>query len=439
MDEARRKLLLSALCGTGWLGLRALATGLPVGLLAAPLRARAAVEGECHAVAPQRLILITSAGGEPLNANVPGCYGDTAIYHPAAATMAATDLTIGGVLTKAAKPWADLSPDLLARTCFFHHATYSAAHGDAAKVNALMGAVKRQELLVSLIAKNTAPCLATTQFQPLVLSQNLITYAGAVLPVLTPSALRNVLGNPAGVLGTLRSLRDADLDRLNALYKQDGTAAQRALLDEFALSQQQARGLSAELLKRLDTIRGSSREDLNSAAVVLLKMNVSPVVVMTYSFGGDNHSDGGLAQEARETVLSVTALADLVAKLKDETYDLYDSTTIVFQGVFGRTLNAANRGGNANGRDHNATHHCSVLIGKNVRSSLIGGVTANGHDFRAQGIDSATGSASATGDVPYEATLAAVGKTVAAAVGVERAVIDDQITAGKVISPALVA
>src|SRR5579863_8909669 len=47
---------------------------------------------------------------------------------------------------------------------------------------------------------------------------------GRVLPALSPSALRDTLANPAGPLGTLQRLRDADLDRLNSVFKEYGTA-----------------------------------------------------------------------------------------------------------------------------------------------------------------------------------------------------------------------
>ncbi len=83
MDPTRRKLLQAALAGAGGLALRG---ALPAGVLAAAGRAAAAET--CNATAfpapstrPQRLILITSSAGDPLNANVPGTYID-GVYHP---------------------------------------------------------------------------------------------------------------------------------------------------------------------------------------------------------------------------------------------------------------------------------------------------------------------------------------------------------------------
>jgi len=134
-------------------------------------------------------------------------------------------------------------------------------------------------------------------------------------------------------------------------------------------------------------IKGTSRQDQNIAAAVLIKMNVTPVVVMNYSFGGDNHGDTGLAGEAAQTVASTAALGDLITRLT--TYGLQDNVTIAFQNVFGRTLNIKSHSNNADGRNHNASHHCTVMIGKGFKGSLIGGVelTTAANDYRATAIE----------------------------------------------------
>ena len=237
MNEDRRKVLLSGLFGAGWMGLRALATGLPISLLASARDARADTPVVCTAVKPQYIYLLSSGGGDPLNANVPGTYDDAGIYHTANTTMAKTAMTIGGKATSAAAPWANLPAATLARTCFFHHGTYTNSHGDAAKVNRLMGAVMRQEMLVSMLSKSLAPCLNTVQTQPLVLSNNLITFNGGVMPVLAPPSLQAVLASPTGPLANLQKIRDTHLDQLNALFKTNGTTAQKAMLDQYALTQ----------------------------------------------------------------------------------------------------------------------------------------------------------------------------------------------------------
>src|SRR5262249_31065721 len=154
---------------------------------------------------------------------------------------------------------------------------------------------------------------------------------------LSPPNLQSVLTSPAGALTKLQAMRDADVNALNDLFKSSGNAAQRALLDQYASSQSQARNLSQTLLGDLGMIKGTSRQDQNIAAAVLIKMNVAPVVVMNYSFGGDNHGDTGLAGEAAQTVASTAAIGDLITRLT--TYGLQDNVTIAFQNVFGRTLN----------------------------------------------------------------------------------------------------
>lgn len=433
MDLTRRKLLLSTLFGVGGVGLRALATGLPLSVFTRPHSAQADTLPAPNACSnPQFLFLLTSASGDPTNANVPGTYLLPELDHPPQASMTPTTMTVGGKAFQAARPWTQLPPAILARTAFLHHGTYTSSHGDSSKVSALMGAVQRQEMLISLLAKHLAPCLGTVQAQPVVLSRQLVTFNGAVMPTLSPRNLRGVLLSPTGPLANLQKIRDANLDKLNELFKQSGNTAQRAILDQYALSQRDARAISQDLLNALASITGETRQDLNTAAAVLFKMKVTPAVVGRYSFGGDNHFDTGLVKESEETVASTTALADLYSQLA--THGLTDSVTIAFQNVFGRTLQTKS----LEGRDHNANHACSIIIGSGVKSSVIGGVVPFKTAFRAAGFDSATGQISDAGDIQFETTLSSVGKTLGRAVGVSQTVLDEQITKGKVIPAALV-
>jgi hypothetical protein len=451
MDQSRRQLLKTVLLGAGGFGLRSLVSSLPAALLAAPELATGQAFEPCSATTtangagglmPQKIVLITSAAGDPLNANVPGTYEPHAplVYHPSETDpnyLPTGTFTTDRGAYKCAAAWASLPAAMLDHTCFFHHATYTPAHGDHAKVNAYMGAIRRQELLVSLLAKHMAGCLNTTQVQPIVLSEVLIRYAGAVLPVLSRSGLRDVLANPTGNDLARRGLRDRDLSALvERVFRPTATPAQQAALDRYQASQAAARAadpaLAASLVSQADN---SELLRLNTATVALLRMNVSPVVVMSYPFGGDNHSDGGLYNEANQTKSGVAALQDLWTKLSSA--GLQNDVTVVLQNVFGRTLNAAARNGNRNGRDHNGAHHCTVLVGAGLRRSVIGGLTAMGNDFRAQAIDSQSGAATPAGDVIYEDTLASLGKTIGAAVGVRRAILDDQITKGTYVTAAL--
>ena len=153
----RRELLLSSLFGAGHVGLRALATGLPVWFLIDPRRA-SADSLQCAITAQdkmQRLIVSTSSNGDPINCNCPGTYEAAAIIHPTQAEVAQTPVTLGGKTYGAALPWAGtdagggLKSDTLSRINFFHHMTASTVHGDQPKVMKLMGLTNQNEMVIS--------------------------------------------------------------------------------------------------------------------------------------------------------------------------------------------------------------------------------------------------------------------------------------------------
>ncbi len=82
MIVSRRNALLSTLFGAGYVGLRALATGLPVSFLLNPRRALAAGTPTCASQSKaQYIIFQTSGNGDPINASVPGTYEDPNIVH----------------------------------------------------------------------------------------------------------------------------------------------------------------------------------------------------------------------------------------------------------------------------------------------------------------------------------------------------------------------
>jgi hypothetical protein len=430
-------MLLDVLFGAGWIGLRSLATGLPIALLSNPRRALA--EGACDKGKAQYIILSTSSRGDPLNANVPGTFEDPGIAHSPLATMARTALTLRGQSYTAARPWSTLPQSVLDQTVFFHHATQTNVHGNQSKVMELMGAVRRREMLVSLLAARLAPCLGTVQREPVVLGatgpQEYLKFQGRVLPALNPLGLKELLVSPQSPISEarLRAMRDQDLDALNALYKQDGTAGQRAFLDSYALSQRELRGIADDLLTSLSAIANNQVDGQITAAVTLIKMNVAPVVSISIPFGGDNHGDTNLATEANQTVAGVNSIRTLLTRLQG--LGLADRVTFVAMNVFGRTLALARKG--VNGRDHLANHHCTVMIGKGLKGGVIGGVEPRAGDYAAQAIDSRTGRGGAGGDIPLEQTLGAMGKTLGAAVGLPEDVLNENITTGKIIGAAL--
>ena len=164
----RRQLLGASLAGAGLVGLRAMATGLPISFLLNPKSVRA--DDACAAGA-QFLILSMSANGDALNCNVPGTYDLPATFaagtvnhaDPTDMSMTATQLTIGGKKWTAAKPWSTLPQDILDRTVFFHHSTGTANHGELGRVLELFGSLRRGQWLPSYFAKTMRSCFNTVQ------------------------------------------------------------------------------------------------------------------------------------------------------------------------------------------------------------------------------------------------------------------------------------
>jgi hypothetical protein len=361
------------------------------------------------------------------------------IAHPPDVTMAPAPLRLSGKTWTAATPWAQLPQPMLDRSCFFHHATYTVVHPDLANVMSLQGFVSRHEMLVSLLAQELAGCLGTVQAQPLALGPRSasegLTVGGRPQPILSPSALASLLSSPAGPLGQIQQIRDADLDRLNDWYRQNGNASQRTFIDRYAISQQQARSISDSLLSSLAAIKDNSADSQVAAALILFRMNISPVVSIHIPFGGDNHTDTALARETTETVAGVGTIGNLWTQLNAA--GLQDRVTFATMNVFGRTLSAAK--GNGGGRTHHSDHHVAVLIGKPFKGGVVGGVEAGGGDYRAMSIDAASGNgvAGGSGNVPFSESLSAMGKTLGAACGVSSDVLDGSIRGGKIVAGAL--
>jgi hypothetical protein len=436
MKITRREALLSTLFGAGWVGLRALATGLPAAVLANPRRALANVTGACSAAdKAQFVILATSGNGDPINANVPGCYDDANITHPADPTMAKTPLSLGGVQTFAAAPWAQLPQNILDRTAFFHLMTNTPVHPKEPEVLRLMGTVYQSEMLPSLLAKNLAPCLGTIQSQPITVgatspSEGLV-YQGQAQPIIPPLSLKATLTSPAGPLAQLQPLRDQTLAKLYDVYKNGASPAQRAYIDSLVTSQKQVRNIDQGLLDMLSSIKDNSVTSQITAALALVQMKVTPVIAIHIPFGGDNHHDTDLGNEATQTVSGVAAIASLMSQLQSA--GLSDRVTFLSLNVFGRTLGPAN----TQGRQHNENHQVSVAIGKPWKGGIVGGVAPVAGDYGALAIDSTSGRGVAGGDISPLDSLASFGKTTLAAVGIDAQTIGTSISAGKVISGAL--
>jgi hypothetical protein len=459
MQIRRREALLAALFGSGYVGLRAMATGLPAWFVANP-RTATAQNLECAMEAREKsqyLIVSASSAGDPINCNCPGSYVDPAAIHPEQPEMAPSAVQLGGGTFTAAAPWATLAPEVLARTNFFHHVTLAFTHGDQPKVMRLMGATSRGEMLVSAYAKHLANCLGTVQAEPVAVgargnASELVSFTGRSLPSISPSQLRQLLTGTTGGFGArsanpllaLRPIRDRHLDRLNALAKSDGTGVQQRFLDAFAASQAQVRQLAESLADTLTAIDGDSVEDQALAAAALFSANVTPVVTIRIPFGGDNHSDSSLQNEVDQHVSGVqgiTAVVNAIAGM-----GLTDRVTFATLNVFGRNLNGISKVEGRTGRDHYGNHAVSVMIGKNVAPGVTGGTMpltdrASNGALGASDIDSATGAAAPGGDVPWKETNVAMARTLGVALGIPAAALDDDFIAGaggKVVGSALI-
>jgi hypothetical protein len=432
IDTTRRKLLLRALFGAGGVGLRALATGVPASFLLSPSDAHAqdACADKSRA---QYLIFSTSGAGDPLNANVPGTYDFADIAHSPDPRMTPTSFKLGATTVKAAQVWSTLPQNVLDRTVFFHHGTYTNNHPNLPKVLKLMGATAKSEMLVSVFAKQLATCFGTIQREPLSIGAgDILTFDGRSLANLPPRGLRDLLAQPDSPLNRLQQLRDKSIDELHNLLKQQGTSDQRRFLDSVAVSRQQARSLSSDLLDMLSGIMNDSSDGQVVAAVALIRMNVAPIVTIRIEFGGDNHTDADLAKsEAPQHEIGIGRINQMMTLLAQA--GLADKVTFAANNVFGRTLKKKG----TTGRDHWGSHHATVMIGKNLRGGVVGGLEPKSGDYVARAIDSKTGAGVAAGDVPFEDTLGAMGKTLGAALGVSSAALDANVSQGKVVAAAL--
>ena len=449
----RRDALLTALFGVGHVGLRALATGLPAWFLVNP-RLATAEALDCAIVAKEKLqylIVSTSSAGDPINCNVPGTYEAPAIIHPTQTTMAATMVNLGGKSFGAALPWAStdvggaLAAATLSRTAFFHHTTRSTTHGDQPKVMKLLGAMTGGEMVVSAFAKHLSGCFGTVQPEPVAVgargnSSELLSYAGRTLPSISPMQLKQLLtGSRTDALVKMRAMRDQSLDQLNAMFKNEGTAVQKQFLDAMALSQVQVRKLVEQLATTLNAINADDAKGQALAAAALISANVTPVVTMHIPFGGDNHTDTDLATEAAQHVTGVQAIQQVQDALS--MLNLTDKVTFATLNVFGRNLNGIAKTDGRTGRDHYGNHAVTVMIGKNVKPGVYGGVaTGSSAAFLASAIDSATGAPNAGGDIPVAQTHVSAMRTLGVALGIPEADVASSFTAmagGKVVKSAV--
>jgi len=471
MRISRRQGLLGLFGGS--LGFKAFVTGLPAWYLLNPRRATAQ-DLQCAITAKQNLqylILSVSSNGDPLNCNVPGTYEATSIIHPTQTEVEAVQVTLGDKAYGAALPWADpsvmsptdmamgvatpatgqLTSAVLARTAFFHHRTGTTVHGDQPKVMKLLGDMSGGEMVVSAFAKHLSTCFGTVQAAPIAVgargnSSELVSFAGRTLPSISPTQLKQLLtGSKNDPLVKARVLRDQALNQLNQLAKDDGSPVQKQFLDKLATSQTQVRALADQLATTLSAITADDVNGQALAAAALISANVTPVVTIHLSFGGDNHTDANLQAEADQHVSGIRGIQTVMNALGTLTdsagVSLTERVTFATLNVFGRNLNGIQKVTDRTGRDHYGNHSVMVMIGKNVKPGVIGGVVAASNGtYSAGDIDAASGAQVTGGDVSATKSQAAAVRTLGAALGIPDSVAAGDYTAGaggKVVTAAL--
>jgi hypothetical protein len=429
---SRRNMLRAALLGTGYVGLRSLASGIPIPWLRGQIPEALAAEP----TNPQFMILSTNSAGDPFNANCPGAYGVPGVYNNPDPAMAPRSMTFGSTQTQAAAPWDTLPGWVKQQTTFIHHRTYQNAHPQYAKVMTLLGNVKGAsgngtDHLSALMSSQLAGALGTIQSEQVSLGGGRISFNGRSIQSLKPTLLRQMLAPRQGTSLNLQQLRDQTLDEMHQYLRMSGRPEQREWLDRHALSRNQARQIDDALLARLASLEDNGPISQIRAAVTLILMKVSPVITLHVPFGGDNHADRTLEQERDETIAGIAAFNVLFQELQDA--GLQDDVTVANFSVFGRTLRRQEN----KGRDHNLNHHVMMISGPAVQGGVIGGIQSVGKDYGCTDINSATGEGVEGADIKANESLESTAKTLGRALGVSGEVLEQRIDGGKIIQAAL--
>ena len=432
LSISRRHALKTALFGPGYIGLQSLATGIPISAL------MNGIPNTAHALEdsrPQYLILTSRSAGDPINANAPGTYVDGVVHNPSQ-DLAATNFFLGDQRVRAARPWSTLPQRALDQTTFIHHRTYQNVHAQHDNVMGLLGNARGPtgtgtEVITSLYSSETAGMLGTIQQEPIALAENALTFEGRALQSVQPQTLATLFTPETGVGLQLQRRRQISLDRINAELRTNGTPTQRRWLDRYASSQDQIESLDESLLGVFSGLSNNNERSQIQAAIALIQMQVAPVIQIGIDFGGDNHRDGGLTEEATKTISGMASLTAMFEQLR--AVGLQDRVTVANLNVFGRTL----REKGTRGRNHNLNHHVMMVSGANVNPGVIGSVARSGNDFGATAINSTTGAGGGNADIPANQTLEAATKTLGCALGISADRMNTRINRGKIIRAAL--
>ena len=420
---------------TGGLLLQGLATGLPPAWLLGPSAAWAQDARDF-----QTLILSQSGRGDPVNINCPGSIKLNANRNKFENNphLEYPRFGLNGQQVQGAAPWAELPNDLRQRLVFFHHKTFAAAHPEHRETMKLRGAVRTEasngsEMLPSMVAQETAPGLQTVQLEPLVLGRDGVSFGDQPLQKSSPADLKALFQGDPNDLNNLRTLRDQTIDRIYRDLRQNGTTKQRAFLDRFARSASEARELGAELGDWVnqpirDPENPNSADEQVIAAVALAKARVAPVISIGIPFGGDNHQDSDLRNEADVTTSGVATIGLLWQQLKAAR--IHNRVTFAMLNVFGREFKRNSNGG----RNHNRNHGVMVMFGRKLKGGVYGGVNEDG---RCLNINPNTGRGVANGGISADQTMVTAGKTLGAALGISTARINERIQGGRILNAAL--
>ena len=428
----KRRHMLRSMLGLSGMGLASIATGLPAAFLRQPLAWGQYDDEPIDPARAQYLILSGLDSGDPFNANAPGTYDNAGIIHAADPVMAKTPINLGSVASHAAQIWTTLQQSVLDRASFIHHGTRTQVHGELVKVLQLLGDASKSETITAMFAKYLAPALGTVGNTPVPVGDVNMSAGGRTLPRLKPTTLRELLVAGDSPLNDLQDLRDQALDEIHLTLRAHGTAEQRKFMTDHSNARADVRELAEGASDLLSAVANDKESAQIKAAVALIKLKLTPVVALTFPFGGDNHNDQGFVKEVDQHITGVGFIGELMQALADN--GLSDQVTFASLNVFGRTLK--NQG--TKGRTHHSKHHVTMMIGKYVKPSVIGGLEpSDNNDFQAMGIDSMSGMGSNSGDISYEEGLPSVGKTLGAVLGLHESTLDSEILKGKIITAAV--
>ncbi|BCE03813.1 DUF1501 domain-containing protein [Marinicellulosiphila megalodicopiae] len=443
----RRKFLIKSALSFGSLRLKSLVTGIPLAVLASP---RAFAAGADH----KFLIMSHFQAGDPINTNGPGTYplnpndqNDPLrlITHPNVdGFKTPTSVSFGDKQYLAAQPWSTLPQDLRDRMGLWQHGTFVNAHADFPKTMQLNGGVSgigdlsnSSEQLGAMIAQEMATNLGTVIDEPMSLGGTAVSSRSIRLPILKPIAIKEMFQSSFPDLEKMMRLRNHFVDTTYKDVKLNGTPAQKEFLDTMITTRGQAQSVADSIGTLTDGVTGNDPIDQIKMILALIQIKMSPVFTFGIPFGGDNHTDVGLAQEVAQTNSGMVLVNTLWTEIKK--LGLEDDVVFATLNTFGRTYLEDS----LKGRDHNSLNHSMMVFGSTIKPGVIGGIEPhikNGQvvDFKSSSINSVTGTTEGQTDIPLEESLVSVGKTLSKAVGMDEQRIHERISKGKIITGALV-